>query len=511
MLEEIVNSKSKTFLAFCFCFLFGVFLISIVDFRFNFVYLYLSLFIIISLIIFFWSNRRNVFLFFCFLAFLLGIGRYLLAFPFQNLLEGQTEFGGYIVAEPDIRLDGVGYIVESRKYKVESNSINVGKIYFKSSLYPRYNYGDELNIKCKLQRPEAMPDFRYDMFMAKQGIFLTCYQPIIEKVGEGNGSIVLSGIYKIKNSVAKKVNQLWPEPYASFMAGLLYGYRGGLGQLSDSFNRTGITHIIAISGYNISIIGIVLLSIMSYLYIPRKKAFWLVVSGIVLFVIFAGTGGSVVRAGIMGILVLLAKQVGRLSRIFNVMIFTAVVMILYNPLILVWDAGFQLSFLAMIGLVYLSPMIGSLIPTTPRGEGSLSNTAKKAKGIAVFISKVKGSLVSLGIIETLSAIIITLPLILYQFGRLSIVAPVVNILILWIIPFLMLFGFLAVLFSYIFYPLGQVVAWIGLVGLKYVIIVVQWFASLKFASIDIIIPVWVMIWMYGLLIYGLVKSRKYKV
>ena len=400
--------------------------------------------------------------------------------------------------------------MESRKYKVESVSVDLGKIYFKSSLYPRYNYGDELNIECRLQRPEAMPDFRYDMFMARQGVFLVCYQPIIEKVGEGNGSIVLSGIFKIKNSVARKVNQLWPEPYASFMAGLLYGYRGGLGQLSDSFNRTGIAHIIAISGYNISIIGIVLLSIMRQLYIPRKKAFWLVVSGIVLFVIFAGAGGSVVRAGVMGILVLLAKQVGRLSRIFNVMIFTAVLMILYNPLILVWDAGFQLSFLAMIGLVYLSSIIRSLIPTTPREEGSLSNTAKNANKIAVFIGMIKGSLVSLGIIESLSAIIITLPLILYQFGRLSIVAPVVNILILWIVPFLMLFGFLAVLLSYIFYPLGQVIAWISLVGLKYVIIVVQWFANLKFASIDITIPFWVMIGLYGGLVYFVVNNNKYK-
>ena len=113
--------------------------------------------------------------------------------------------------------------------------------------------------------------------------------------------------------------------------------------------------------------------------------------------------------------------------------------------------------------------------------------------------------------ECLSAIITTLPLILFQFGRLSIVALPVNLLVLWIIPFLMLGGFLAVIFSFIFFPLGQVVAWVTFVGMKYLVLIVEFFGNLKFAALDLQIPWWGMVALYGVMIYWIVKSRKYKV
>ena len=129
------------------------------------------------------------------------------------------------------------------------------------------------------------------------------------------------------------------------MAGLLYGERSGLPlELADNFSRTGVSHIIAVSGYNISIVALALMSLFINLGLARPRAFWLVVAGIILFVIFTGAGASVVRAGIMGLIVLLAGQLGRLSRIGNVLIFTAALMLLFNPYVLIWDAGFQLSF-----------------------------------------------------------------------------------------------------------------------------------------------------------------------
>jgi competence protein ComEC len=485
---------------FCFCFLFGVGLTSVLDFKINFVYLYISLFIIVGILINAWKNKSVRFGVLCIGFFVIGIARYLIAFPIDSEKHiihyaGQKiSLKGYVSEEPDVRTDGVRYIVNvkniseseraGRDLPVHDGRI-VGKIYVKSGLYPRYNYGDELEMKCDVMKPEATEDgFAYDKYLGRYGVFVTCESPFISKIGEGKGNIVLQGIYDLKNILADHINQLWHEPYASFMAGLLYGYRGGLGELNDLFSRTGITHIVAISGYNITVIATILITLCVHACIPRKKAFLIIAIGICLFVIFTGASASVVRAGIMGIIVLLARQVGRLSRIGNVLVLTASVMTLLNPYILIWDAGFQLSFISTLGLVYLTPIIRTPFDNMPEVLG------------------IKESLIS-----TLCAITATLPLILYQFGRLSIVAPIVNILVLWIIPWLMMIGFVAVVLSFVFYPIAYVVAWIGWVGLSYIMVIVKWFANLPFAAVNFQVPVFVMILLYCGIIWGIkVKS-----
>lgn len=470
-LQEIVNSKSKTFLAFCFCFLAGILFASFVNRKFDFIFLYFFFIFLSGFLIIFWRDQKPRFIFIGLLLFLLAFVRYNLALPdssknnisFYN--DSDFSFEVVIDAEPDVRIDGVGYIVKPDNFS--------DKVYLKSKLYPRYEYGDRLRLECTLKTPVPIEDFRYDMYLARLGVFSICVNPQIEKIGSGEGNFVLKNILQFKQVFAERINKLWHEPYAGFMAGLLYGYRGGLGDLQTDFNRTGVTHIVAISGYNISVIAIILITFCVHLWIPRKYAFWLVVFGIFLFVIFTGASGSVVRAGLMGCLVLLAQQLGRLNRINNAMALTAVLMTVYNPFVLVWDAGFQLSFLATIGLVYLSPILKNKFKKIPDLFG------------------IKESLIS-----TLSAIIITFPLILYQFGRLSTVAPIVNILILWLIPFVMIFGFLSVFFSFIFYPLGQILSWFTFLMLKYITTVVGFFAGLPFASVELFIPIWVCLLVY---------------
>jgi len=496
MLDRIINSKSKTFLAFCFSFVAGVFIASIFELQSGLVYLYLSLFILAALLIIFWQKKSTRFIIFCIFFVILAVVRYLLAFPLSsnhiaNYVGKEMELTGFVAREPDVREDGVRYILKIKNPKSEILNQQIdGRIFFKSNLYPRFQYGDVLKLNCELEKPEASDDFRYNMYMAKEGVFALCQSPWVEKIGENGGFWSYSAILWLKNKAADKINLLWHEPMASFMAGLLYGYRGGLGELNQAFNRTGITHIVAISGYNISIIATILIVSFTFLYVPRKKAFWLVCGGILLFVIFAGASASVVRAGIMGVLVLLAKQLGRLSRVGNVLALSAVLMLLQNPLVLRWDAGFQLSFAATLGLVYLSPKIQRWFVRLPEFYGLRE----------VFVS-------------TMAAIIATLPLILFNFGRLSIVAPIVNVLVLWLIPFLMLFGFLAVILSFIFFPAGQVVAWIAWVGLKYIVLVVTWFSGLKWAAIDFSINWIIMVLLYLLIIsifYAKSESRKLK-
>lgn len=501
MLEGIIHSKSKTFLTFCFCFLLGVAIGSFINRRLDFVYLYLSLFIIVASLLAAWRHKTARFFIFALVFVWFGFARYSFALPPPDVAipTGEQTFTAVVAAEPDVRIDGVRYILEMSNFRPElksrdeqlamNNTPVSGRVYMKSFLYPRYQYGDVLKITCPLERPEPFDGFRYDMYLARLRVFLICQNPTIDMIESGQGSGVVRLLLAAKQRFALQVNQLWHEPCASFMAGLLYGYRGGLGSLSEQFNRTGVSHILAISGYNIAIIANLLIIFCVRLWIPRKKAFWLVSTGIVLFVLFTGASGSVVRAGIMGWLVILAQQVGRLNRPTNAMAATAVLMTLHNPFILIWDVGFQLSFLAMIGLVYLSPIL-----------------KKKTERLPEFLNIKETAL------TTVSAILMTLPLMLYQFGQLSLVAPLVNILILWIIPWIMATGFLSVLTSWIFFPFGQWIAWLTWVGMRYVVVVVQWFAAWSLSAVPLPIPSWLMMVAYGVLFFMLWRSsqpRKY--
>ncbi|MBU1952216.1 ComEC/Rec2 family competence protein, partial [Patescibacteria group bacterium] len=306
--------------------------------------------------------------------------------------------------------------------------------------------------------------------------------PYIKIVSNNNGSAILAWLYSIKGGFVQTTNRLLPEPQASFLGGLLLGAKRSIPEgLMEDFNRTGTTHIVAISGYNITIIAVLMLSLCKNIGIPRKQAFWVIIIALLFFMLITGAQASVVRAVIMGIVVLIAKQLGRLSRITNALILTAVIMLIINPKILIFDAGFQLSFLATMGLIYLSPLLEKLFTWLPEKF------------------QIKESFLA-----TLSATIFTLPLILFQFGRLSIVALVVNVLILPVIPVSMGLGFGAGLLSSIWLPIGKIFAWAVWLLLSYIIKIVELFSILPFASVEIPEVSWVILVLgYLLLIIGM--------
>jgi len=273
----------------------------------------------------------------------------------------------------------------------------------------------------------------------------------------------MSAILTVKTEFMDSINKIISEPHAAFLAGLLVGARRGIPQyLLDAFARTGTTHIIAISGSNITIIAAVIIGFLQFLGVGRKRAFWWISVGIIVFVIMTGATASVVRAGIMGIFVLLARQLGRPSRATNALVFTAFLMLIVNPKILAFDAGFQLSFLATVGLVYINPIFQKYTSSAPELFG------------------IKEALVT-----TLSAIVTTTPLILYQFGRLSIVAPLANILILPAIPLTMAGGFVAGMLGMASASIGSIAAWPAWLLLEYMIRVAETLSSFSFASLEV--------------------------
>lgn len=470
---KIINSKSRRFTVYCFAFLVSVAIASVLDLRKVdwLIYFMVGMFGIL----FFTKQKYIKFGILLVIVFGLGVVRYSLVFPvsdvgrIESLVDQKITVNGFISSEPDVRLDSVRYVITAQNIEARAGpGLVSGNFLVVVPRYPRFDYGDILQIQCQIKKPEPIIDeasgkvFRYDLALARQNIFAICQSPFISKIGVGEGNIVMQKILQFKNILATRLEKLWPEPYASFMAGLLYGYRGGLGPLNDLFSKTGVAHIVAVSGFNISIIATLLLSTCYCLAIKRRQAFWVVAICIFTFVIFTGASASVVRAGIMGFIALLAKQVGRGSKIGPVLLLTAVIMAIQNPLVLLYDAGFQLSFLATMGLVYVNPLIKPYLDWIPDKFGLQENT-----------------------ISTTAATLATLPLILYQFGRLALLTVIVNVLVLWVIPLLMAVGFAAVLASIIHIYAGIALAWIGWLGMWYVITVVTWFGNLTWASPEV--------------------------
>jgi competence protein ComEC len=240
------------------------------------------------------------------------------------------------------------------------------------------------------------------------------------------------------------------------LLGILIGARRSLPpQVLDDFTNTGVSHVIAISGYNISVI-VASLAFLAKL-IGRRSSFWISLLVIFAFVVVSGASSSVLRASIMGGLLLLSFQVYRPYRITPALCFAAALMLVWNPRILYWDVGFQLSFLATLGIVYAVPVLETLTTSWPNPFGT--------KTI---------------LLVSTSAILATMPLVLLQFGQVSLVALPVNILMLPFVPLTMLCGFLTAL------PvLGYGFGFVAHLLLQYMLRLTHLFARIPFSNAQV--------------------------
>src|SRR3989344_5340536 len=232
--------------------------------------------------------------------------------------------------------------------------------------FPEFSYGDVVSAAGSLEKPANLSDFDYATYLKKEGIRTTMFYPTIrdEKWEMGSGTVEFFektkvGLYKkiffIKKSFESAISRSISEPNAAFINGILLGSRQNIPEdLKEAFNKTGTTHILAISVYNIMIISWAVLAGL-IMFFRRRVAFWISVVVIILFTVLTGASASVVRASIMGLLLLFANGYGRLYNPQNSIILAGAIMVWVNPLALVFDIGFQLSFSAVAGLMYLYP------------------------------------------------------------------------------------------------------------------------------------------------------------
>ena len=403
-------------------------------------------------------------------------------------------FLAQVVQEVERKIDKQKVVLRGQNVFLKGGWRRVqGKILLTTSLYPEYFYGDVLKIKGKLKTPEAFSykneygqeiEFHYDDYLRRYKIFSLLYYPKeVEVVVRDQGNTLMAKLLAFKRLLVRRLNSLLPEPQASFLAGLLWGARSGMDpQLLRYFNQTGTTHIVALSGFNITIIGVLLFLLAPWLFIKRQTAYWLVLIVITLFVFFSGGQASVVRAAIMGGLALTAYYLGRSKSVFVLLILAAAIMVAANPLVMFYDVGFQLSFLATVGLVYLAPKLERYFPWLPQ-RFSLRESA----------------------VATLSAVIFTLPLIAYEFKRVALFSLVTNILILPAIPLVMLLGFSSIALSFISFFVGKILSAAVWLVLSYIIAVVRVMSGISGGQllVDFSLPVVFILYfiLWSLMIY----------
>jgi len=364
---------------------------------------------------------------------------------------------GNILEKPEI--SSTQKVILRVKASSLNNLVNQ-KVLVTTQVFPKYIYGDKIKVIGKIQKPEKFDNFDYPNYLAKSQIFsIISFPKSIELISGNQESHFKNEIVRAGDSFEKAINNNLHEPLAALANGITIGLKNNIPKETlNNFNTTGTSHIVVASGQNTEIVTNILLQILSGF--SRIYLFTFSTIGIIFYVILAGGSASILRAGIMAWLLIFAKFIGRKGKIINILIFTGFIMVVLNPLILRYDMGFQLSFAAMLGLIYLTPIFDRIFWRIP-------------KIFRVFIS------------STLGAQLATIPILLISFGKISMIAPLANVFVLMAVPPAMIFGFLTGIFGMINIILGKIFSFALWPLLKYILFIVATFSKIPYASINL--------------------------
>jgi competence protein ComEC len=437
----------------------------------------------LPLLFFFPQQRKTIILSaICLIAVFGGAFCYQASLPPEDeshlkFYDGQeVEIRGTVSTDPEVRENATHIRLSANEIKRNNDWQEIsGDALLFVPRYPAYEYGDVLQVTGELETPSQLDDFDYEGYLAHQGIYSTMLYPQIEISATGQGFKPLEWVYSLRNSLSQTMAEVLPEPQASLAQGIILGIRYNIPtEVRDDFAHTGTAHLLAISGLHLSIIAGILLSIGIWLFGKKRHIYiWLALGIIWLYALITGMHPPVARGAVMASVFLAAGLLGRQRTAVTSLAFAAAVMVGTNPQIL-WDASFQLSFLAMAGLIFIAPPLMSL------GRKAVKATIGE-EGIGVSLANIITDSFSV----TLAAIIAVWPLIAHYFGIVSFVAPLATLLALPALPAIIAAGAAAGLIGLAFLPIAQAIGWLAWLFISYMLFIVSGFASLPMSSIEV--------------------------
>jgi competence protein ComEC len=271
------------------------------------------------------------------------------------------------------------------------------------------------------------------------------------KVGSKDSLWIIRFVRQVRTQLLQTIENIYPKQSAKLLSGLLIGERADLSvEIKTAFNRAGLTHIIAVSGFNITII----LIFLSFLFrpFPMHTKLLLAFVSIGFFTLIVGPQISVLRASVFGLVAYSILLSGQQMRAFSLLMAIATGFVIIDPLILNYDVSFHLSFLAVFGLLFFGDFFTRIFSFFPKWFGLRESLAM-----------------------CFAALIFTLPIIIVNFGILSIIAPLTNIVVVPFIPLIMLGGFLSMIVSLFSHTIAIIIGFPTWLGLEYILRSVTFF------------------------------------
>jgi len=406
-----------------------------------------------------------------------------------------------VAEEPDIRDRYCLLTFSASEIAVEGEGKDVsGRTLIRVSRYPAYNYGDVLKITGELETPSQSEDFDYKTYLARQGIYSLIYYPSVELLDRGQGIPPLQWIYSLRERLAASLARALPEPQGSLAQAVLLGLRGNIpDSLNAAFSRTGTAHLLAISGLHMSIIIAILLSLGTIVFGRQRSLYiWLTLALTWLYTLLAGMNPPVIRAAIMGSLFIMAVYLGRQGSAIIALAFAAAVMVGIQPGLL-WSISFQLSFLAMAGLILLYPYLQEW---GRRGVARIFGDRETLTAAGNMITDVFAA--------SLGATVAVAPLIAYNFGIVSLVGLPATFFMLPALPFIIVTSALTAFVGLVASVAAQILGWLAWLFLSYLVFLVRGFDALPYASLNVAtISTWYVLGYYAVLA-GVIAFLNYR-
>ncbi|MBM3133244.1 MAG: ComEC/Rec2 family competence protein, partial [Chloroflexi bacterium] len=417
---------------------------------------------------------------------------------------GFHELRGVVAADPDLRESSTALRIEAREIRKPNGEWEsvAGTVQVYAPQYPSlsdsrdfpyYRYGDLLQMMGALESPDPPgegEDFDFREYLARKGIYSVMYEPReVSLLDSGEKSEFMGWVYRLRGTLSRSLDEALPEPQCSLAKAMAFGERGSISQeVKDDFQRSGLTHILSISGLHVTIVAGLALAAGAWVFGRKRPTYLIVALALVWFyVLLSGMSPPAIRAAIMGSLWLYGDWLGRPKSAFVALTFAAAIMLAFDPQLLS-DLGFRLSFAAMAGLVFLTPVF--------------QDWGRRVLGKREEIPSALNFVIASFAMST-GAVLATLPLIAYHFHSISMMSLPSTLVTLPAIPGLIVSSALVGAVGVFAAGVASVLGWTSWLFATYVLKAAEVFAAVPGASVSVEMSAPAVWAYYGILVVAL--------